>query len=74
MNFLKSVKLIYLYVTCLKKVLGYYHGETNYDFIFINESISDCESLYRTILAEEIGHYFTTIGDCTPKKHLCYSK
>jgi len=55
------------------QVLGYYHGEPDYDFILISDSISESESLFRTVLAEEIGHYFTTIGDCTPKKHLCYS-
>ncbi len=39
----------------------------------MNESIRGDERLYRCVLAEEIGHYRTTIGDITPRKYMCYS-
>ena len=30
------------------------------------------ERLYRTVLAEEVGHYRTTIGDITPRRYMYY--
>jgi Zn-dependent peptidase ImmA (M78 family) len=53
-------------------ILGYYCFEDGYYFILINESINNNERVYRTVLAEEIGHYRTTIGDITPRKYMCY--
>lgn len=53
-------------------VLGYYTYDGGYYIILINESIKNNERLYRTVLAEEIGHYRTTIGDLTPRKYMCY--
>lgn len=43
------------------------------DIIIINQSICDDEILHKIILAEEIGHYFTTIGNNMPKKYSKYS-
>lgn len=55
-----------------ESILGYYYCDGNYYVILINESIRDDEKLYRCVLAEEIGHYRTTIGDITPRKYMCY--
>lgn len=54
-------------------VLGHYHYDENYYLILINESIRNNEKLYRTVLAEEIGHYRTTIGDITPRRYMHYT-
>ena len=56
------------------QVLGYYTFDNGYYIILVNDSIKNDEKLYRTVLAEEIGHYRTTIGDITPRKYMCYSK
>jgi len=53
-----------------KSILGYYYCNSDYYFILINESIKNNERLYRTVLAEEIGHFKTTIGDITPRKFM----
>ncbi|MDF2545767.1 MAG: peptidase [Anaerosolibacter sp.] len=55
-----------------ESTLGYYYYDGNYYCILINESIKSNERLYRVVLAEEIGHYRTTIGDITPRKYMCY--
>jgi Zn-dependent peptidase ImmA (M78 family) len=56
-----------------KSTLGYYYYDGDYYCILINESIKSSERLYRVVLAEEIGHYRTTIGDITPRKYMCYA-
>jgi Zn-dependent peptidase ImmA (M78 family) len=43
------------------------------DMIIINQSVCDDEILHKIILAEEIGHYFTTIGNNIPVKYSRYS-
>ncbi|AOT68374.1 ImmA/IrrE family metallo-endopeptidase [Geosporobacter ferrireducens] len=55
-----------------ESTLGYYYYDGDYYCILINESIRNDERLYRIVLAEEIGHYRTTIGDITPRKYMCY--
>lgn len=52
-----------------KDVLGIYSSNGKVDMIVINQYIESNEMLHRTILAEELGHYFTTIGNNTPKKY-----
>ncbi len=42
------------------------------DLIIINQYITDDDKQHRIILAEELGHYFTTIGNNTPKKYTRY--
>lgn len=54
-------------------LLGVYHGDAHMDLIIINQSITDDDILHKIILAEELGHYFTTIGNNTPKKYARYS-
>lgn len=54
-------------------ILGHYSFDGQYYIILINNKIKNLESLYRTVLAEEVGHYRTTIGDITPRKYMCLS-
>lgn len=53
-------------------ILGYYYADGSDYIILINKSITSDSNLYRTVLAEEIGHHMTTIGDCTPRKYMHY--
>ena len=54
--------------------LGYFYSDGDFHVILINKEIRKDERLYRTILAEEIRHYMTTIGDYTPRRELTYSE
>ena len=69
---LKKCRIIKEFATLPESILGYYYCDTNYYVILINESIKRDARLYRCVLAEEIGHYRTTIGDITPRKYMCY--
>ncbi len=71
---LDKCQIMKLYTSMPEAALGHYHGDENYYIILINEKIRHDERLYRTVLAEEIGHYRTTIGDATPRRYMCYSK
>jgi len=53
-------------------VRGTYYSDTQVTMIVMNESLSEYGATYKTILAEELGHYFTSVGDNTPKKHMSY--
>lgn len=55
-------------------VLGYYSYDGDYYIILINERIKNNMRHYRAVLAEEIGHYMTTIGDITPRRYMCDSE
>ena len=54
--------------------LGYFYSDGDFHLILINKEIRKDERLYRTILAEEIGHYMTTVGDYTPRREMKYSE
>ncbi|MCT4565008.1 MAG: ImmA/IrrE family metallo-endopeptidase [Maledivibacter sp.] len=54
--------------------LGYFYSDGDFHLILINKEIRKDERLYRTILAEEIGHYMTTVGDYTPRREMTYSE
>lgn len=41
--------------------------------IFISKAITKSSSLFACVLAEELGHHFTTIGDCIPKSYYSYA-
>ena len=59
-------------IDCLPEhILGYYQFDGEGDYILINKSIESTPALFRTVLAEEIGHYFTTIGQNEPKRYMC---
>jgi Zn-dependent peptidase ImmA (M78 family) len=44
---------------------GYYLHDTDGSFILINTCIEDTRT-YKCVLAEEIGHHLTTVGDILP--------
>ncbi|WHH58257.1 ImmA/IrrE family metallo-endopeptidase [Petroclostridium sp. X23] len=69
---LTKCRIIIEFAPLPESVLGYYNYDGDYYIILINECIRNNERLYRTVLAEEIGHYRTTIGDITPRKYMCY--
>lgn len=69
---LKKCRIIKEFATLPETTLGYYYCDRDYYVILINEVIRSDERLYRSVLAEEIGHYRMTIGDITPRKHMCY--
>lgn len=71
---LDKCQILKLYAPLPQSVLGYYYCHKDYYIILINEKIKNNERLYRAVLAEEIGHYRTTIGDITPRKYMCYSE
>lgn len=69
---LRKCRIIREFATLPDQILGYYYCDGNYYVILINDRIRGDERLYRCVLAEEIGHYRTTIGDITPRKYMCY--
>lgn len=70
---LDKCRIIKEFAPLPSSILGYYFCDGEYYIILINEAIKHDERLYRTVLAEEIGHYRTTIGDITPRKYMCYA-
>lgn len=70
---LNDCNIILEYQILPEHVLGIYHGDSNMDLIIINQYITTDKIQHRIILAEELGHYFTTIGNNTPKKYYKYS-
>ena len=48
------------------EILGCYYSIDGYELIVINEKLLDDIKLHNCILAEEIGHYRTSIGDNGP--------
>jgi len=52
-----------------KDLLGCYYSKNNRHLIIINSLIVDDKKLYNTILLEELGHYFTSIGDAILQSH-----
>lgn len=55
-----------------EKTLGYYSFDGTYRIILLNKNIKTNAKIYRAVLAEEIGHYITTVGDITPTCHTNY--
>jgi len=70
---LNECNIILEYQYLPEHLIGIYHGNSKIDLIIINQYITDNEIQHRIILAEELGHYFTTIGNNTPKKYYKYS-
>jgi Zn-dependent peptidase ImmA (M78 family) len=69
---LQKCRIIREYLPLPETMLGYYYSDEHYYFIMLNENIRSDERLDRCVLAEEIGHYHTSIGNITPRKHMCY--
>ncbi len=55
-----------------KSLLGCYYSKNNKHLIIINSLILHDKKLYNTILLEELGHYFTSIGDSILQTHNSY--
>lgn len=71
-NIISKCRLTKVVHALPKSVLGYYFSDLEDYIVLINESILSDYKLYRVVLAEEIGHHMTTIGDITPRKYMCY--
>ena len=54
--------------------LGFYQHSSHATVIIIDDSLNNDPIHFKCILAEEIGHYFTTIGDNMPYKGITYRK
>ncbi|WP_026476239.1 ImmA/IrrE family metallo-endopeptidase [Alkaliphilus transvaalensis] len=67
-----NCKIIKSFVPLPDHILGHYSFDGEFYIILINKEIEHNERLYRTVLAEEIGHYRTTIGDITPRRYMSY--
>lgn len=55
-------------------VHGFYYSEWQESHIVVDENIEVGSALYRSLLAEELGHYFTTIGNRAPVKFITYAE
>lgn len=55
-----------------ESLYGFYKQSSQYTLILINEDILCDSSVYRCVLAEEVGHHFTSIGSNKPKKFMHY--
>lgn len=53
-------------------VQGVYYNIEGLRAIIINEAVVERAVLYRSVLAEELGHHFTSIGDTTPHRAMSY--
>ncbi|MFA6309472.1 MAG: ImmA/IrrE family metallo-endopeptidase [Clostridia bacterium] len=69
---LREQGIIKSFVLLDNSIFGYYYCDGNYKIILMNQSIKNDERLYRSVLAEEIGHHMTTYGDITQRKHSHY--
>ncbi|TCO79089.1 ImmA/IrrE family metallo-endopeptidase [Marinisporobacter balticus] len=73
-NIIHKYHIIKEFTSLPESALGFYFYDGDYSMILISESLKNNERLYRTILAEEIGHFMTTVGDITPRRYLRYSE
>jgi len=48
------------------EILGCYYSIDGLDLIVVNESIMSDAKLLNCVIAEELGHYYTTHGNCAP--------
>lgn len=53
-------------------VNGVYYCAEGLHAIFMNESITENPCLYRSVLAEELGHHFTSVGVTAPLRCMSY--
>lgn len=57
-----------------KDRLGYYQHSSSGFFIILDNSLNENPTLKKCVLAEELGHYFTTIGLNEPSNNHTYRK
>lgn len=55
------------------EIKGYHFSTKAIDLIGINETIVNNKKLYNDVLSEELGHYFTSVGDFIPLTDNSYS-
>lgn len=60
-DFLDPIKGIYFVGVDMPPVIG------------LDKSLKTNRPLLRSIMAEELGHHFTTVGECVPRKFYNYS-
>lgn len=58
--------------TMTEAVNGVYYAAEGLHAIFINEAVIDRPRLYRSVLAEELGHHFTSSGVSAPLRCMSY--
>lgn len=54
------------------RLRGCYYADKNQKIILLANSIANQETVLRCVLAEELGHHFTSIGVCLPVVGLSY--
>lgn len=69
-DLIEECNIVLEYQDFAKNILGIYRSNSEVDLIVINRYIESNEMLHRIILAEELGHYFTSIGNNTPVKYV----
>ena len=79
MKTIKQLKLLlhtnnitYSFTPLPESILGYFQNDTSGNYIMINSVLEKDKNLYKCILAEEIGHFFTTIGINESLEHITY--
>jgi len=55
-----------------KKIHGFYSISDNRPQIVMNESLSEESAAYRCVLAEELGHHFTSPVEALPRSGMAY--
>ncbi len=63
-----------IYLLSLLFIEGFYYSDGNMNYIALSESLVTDPALFRSIFAEELGHYFTSIGNQAPVKFMTYSE
>lgn len=74
MQLMSTNEITYSICPLPEDVMGYYQGDLDGDYILINEVLEDDYIKHKCVLAEEVGHYFTTIGVNEPLESITYRK
>lgn len=70
-DLLNQEKILIEYLP-FKSLDGFYYQEPGFKLICIRRAITEKETHYRSILAEEIAHHFTNPSNKEPSKNLSY--
>lgn len=69
----KELNIFITHTALPASIRGFYTSDGVTCDIVINNSLTMGEPLYRSVLAEELGHYFTSVGKHVPKKIMTYT-
>lgn len=72
LNLVKHNNILLYHVPYPKKVGGQYFFKENNHYITINDYVPEDTHHYNSILAEELGHYYTSYGEHLPSTHNTY--